>query len=54
MIEAERSNHASAEDEAKARLGYKVASTGRFVETAIALVYPSVLHSLDGQSCARR
>ena len=48
VIEAERSNHASAEDDAKARLGCQVANTGRFVETAIALVYPSTLHSLDG------
>ena len=48
VIEAERSNHASAEDDAKARLGSQVAKTGRFVETAIALVYPSTLHSLDG------
>ena len=48
VIEAERSNHASAEDDAKARLGCQVAKTGRFVETAIALVYPSTLHSLDG------
>ena len=48
VIEAERSNRARAEDDAKARLGRQVASTGRFVETAIALVYPQVLHSLDG------
>ena len=48
VIEAERTNYASAEDDAQARLGCQVARTGRFVETAIALVYPSVLHSLDG------
>ena len=48
VIEAERSNHTSAEDDAKARLGRQVANTGRFVETAIALVYPPALHSLDG------
>ena len=48
VIEAERSNHLSAEDDAKARLGRIVASTGRPVETTIALVYPPILHSLDG------
>ena len=48
VIEAERSNHASAEDDAKARLGRVVASTGREIETAIALVYPPSVHSLDG------
>ena len=47
-IEAERSNHASAEDDAKERLGRRVARTGRQIETAIALVYPPELHSLDG------
>ena len=45
-IEAERSNHASAEDDAKARLGRTVANTGRQIETAIALVYPPSFHSL--------
>ena len=53
VIEAERSNHTNAEDDAKARLGRQVASTGRFVETAIALVYPSTLHSLDGAELRR-
>ena len=48
VIEAERSNHASAEDDAKARLGRVVASSGRTVETAIALVYPPIVHTLDG------
>ena len=48
VIEAERSNHASAEDDAKARLGRVVASTGREIETVIALVYPPIVHSLDG------
>ncbi len=48
VIEAERSSHASAEDDAKARLGRTVADTGRQIETAIALVYPPDLHSLDG------
>ena len=50
VIEAERSNRSSAEDDAKARLGRTVANTGRQVETAIALVYPPDLHSLDGSS----
>ena len=50
VIEAERSNHASAEQDAKARLGRTVANTGRQIETAIALVYPSNLHTLDGST----
>ena len=50
VIEAERSNHAEAEDDAKKRLGRTVAQTGRQIETAIALVYPSNLHSLDGSA----
>ena len=49
-IEAERSNHASAEDDAKARLGRTVANTGRQIETTIALVYPPTVHSLDGSA----
>lgn len=48
VIEAERSNHTSAEEDAKARLGRAVANTGRQIETAIALVYPSNLQTLDG------
>ena len=48
VIEAERSNHTSAENDAKARLGRAVADTGRQIETAVALVYPANLHSLDG------
>ena len=53
-IEAERSNHASVEADAQARLGRTVASTGRQIETAIALVYPANLHSLDGRPVAPR
>ena len=48
VIEAERSNYASAEEDAKARLGRVVASTGRELETVIALVYPPNVHLLDG------
>ena len=48
VIEAERENHGSAEDDAKARLGLTVASSGRKIETAIALVYPPNLHLLYG------
>ena len=48
VIEAERSSHASAENDAKDRLGKTVARTGRQIETAIALVYPSDIHTLDG------
>ena len=50
VIEAERSSHSSAEDDAKGRLGFTVANTGRQIETAIALVYPPNLHSLDGSA----
>ena len=50
VIEAERSDHLEAEDDAKKRLGRTVAQTGRQIETAIALVYPSKLHSLDGSA----
>ena len=48
VIEAERTNRTSAENDAKARLGRTVAGSGRQIETAIALVYPEDLHSLDG------
>ena len=48
VIEAERASHASAEKDALAKLGRTVARTGRQIETAIALVYPPSLHSLDG------
>ena len=48
VIEAERSNYTSAENDAKARLGRTVANTGRQIETAIALVYPLEVRSLDG------
>lgn len=48
VIEAERSSHAAAETDSKNRLGKTVASTGRQIETAIALVYPPAIHSLDG------
>ena len=46
VVEAERSNYASAEADAVARLGRTV--DGRPIETAIALVYPPELHSLAG------
>ena len=46
VVEAERSNYASAETDAVARLGRTV--DGRPIETAIALVYPPELHSLAG------
>ena len=53
VIEAERSDHSSAENDAKARLGRTVSTTGRQIETAIALVYPPNLHSLDGSELRR-
>ena len=48
VIEAERSNHTDAEKDAQARFGRVVAKTGREIETAIALVYPAHILSLDG------
>ena len=48
VIEAERTNRTNAENEAKERLGRTVARSGRQIETAIALVYPEDVHSLDG------
>ncbi len=49
VIEAERANHASAEQDAIARLGRIVADSGRAIETAVALVYPDPLTYLDGR-----
>ena len=48
VIEAERSSHASAENDAKERLGKTSADSSRRIETAIALVYPQAIHALDG------
>ncbi len=48
VIEAEKSNHDSAERDAVARLGEIVNETGRRIESAIALVYPTELHTLSG------
>ena len=48
VIEAEKSNHDSAEQDALARLGEIVNETGRRIESAIALVYPVELHELSG------
>lgn len=48
VIEAERSSHTDAENDAKNRLGKTMASTGRQIETAISLVYPTATHGLDG------
>ena len=48
VIEAKVSNHAAAEKDAKARLGRIVASTGRQIETSIALVYPPAVRSPNG------
>ena len=49
VIEAERENHASAEQDAIARLGRTVSHSGKTIETAIALVYPDELTHLDGR-----
>ena len=48
VIEAERSSHASAENDDNDRLGKTVAGSGRQIETGIALVYPPAIHDLDG------
>ena len=48
VIEAELSNHAGANKDAVERLGRVVQHTGLPIETAIALVYPAELHTLDG------
>ena len=48
VIEAELSNHTGADKDAVERLGRVVQRTGLPIETAIALVYPAELHTLDG------
>ena len=48
VIEAEKSNYDSAEQDASGRLGRIVNETRKPIESAIALVYPSELHDLDG------
>ncbi len=48
VVEAERANHTSAEQDATARLGRLVSHSGKTIETAIALVYPDELSYLDG------
>ena len=48
VIEAERADHASAEQDAIARLGRVVSGNQFAIETAIALVYPDDLTYLDG------
>ena len=48
VIEAELSSHSGADKDAIDRLGRVVRHTGLPIETAIALVYPSELHTLDG------
>jgi len=48
VVEAERTNHASAEQDAKARLRKHPADSDFPIETAIALVYPPDLHDVNG------
>ena len=50
VIEAERANHPSAEQDALGRLGLIVNETGKPIESAIALVYPQSVLELSGQS----
>ncbi len=53
VIEAERENHASAETDARARLGVVVNETGRPIESAIALVYPAEVREQTGGKATR-
>ena len=53
VIEAERENYASAEDDALARLGAVVESSGREIESAIALVYPPDVREQTGGKALR-
>lgn len=48
VIEAEKSDHDGAERDAVARLGEIVNETGRQIQSATALVYPTELHTLSG------
>ena len=48
VVEAERENHANAEQDAKARLRKHPAESDFPIETAIALVYPPELHNVNG------
>ena len=50
VIEAERSNHASAEQDAIARLGKRPTGSDHHIETAIALVYPAAFQQLSGEA----
>lgn len=50
VIEAERADHASAEQDAVARLGRAAMPNRRTIETAIALVYPDELTYLEGKA----
>ncbi len=50
VIEAEMENHDSAEGDAIGRLGLKPAGSTNAIETAIALIYPKELHTLDGEA----
>ena len=48
VVEAEREDHASAEDDAIARLGRRPAGGEHAIETAVALVYPPEFQQLSG------
>ena len=50
VIEAERTNHPSAEQDARERLGKIVNETGKPIESAIALVYPESVLELSEQA----
>ncbi len=49
VIEAERDNHPSAEQDARQRLGRVVNETRKPIESAIALVYPPEVLEIDGE-----
>ena len=53
VIEAERENHTSAETDALARLGAVVESSGREIESAVALVYPPDVRGQTGGKAIR-
>jgi len=53
VIEAERENHSSAEDDALARLGEIVEASSREIESAIALVYPPDVREQTGGKAIR-
>jgi len=54
VIEAEVSNYQQAETEARSRLGRRLSSSGRYIDTAIALVYPRSLREYRSAELRQR